>query len=226
MTLTLTAQPRTITGKKVSTLRNQGELPLVVYGRGKEARSLQASLKTFRHIYEEAGSTSLVDLTIEGEAPVKVLIHDVQVHPVTGAPLHGDLLEIDMAKKITAEVPLVITGEAPAVEQLEGSLLINQDTIEVECLPKDLPKEITVDISVLATFDDAITAGSLKLPAGVTLVTDAEADLVLVQPPREEEPEEVVSAEEAEKAVVEGMEAEAEAKQSEADSEKEAEQEG
>ncbi len=207
MTLKLTAQPRTIIGKKVRQLRVSDELPLVVYGRGKAARSLQASAKTFRHVFEEAGSTSLVDLTIDGDEPVKVLIHDVQLHPVTGWPVHGDLLEVDMAKKITAEVPLVIVGVSPAVETLEGSLLVNQDSVEVECLPKDLPKEITIDISVLATFDDAITAGSLKLPDGVTLMTDPEMDLVLVQPPREEEPEEeVVSAEEAEKAVIEGME--------------------
>lgn len=225
MTLTLSAQLRSITGKKVSTLRAEDQLPLVIYGRGKEARSLQASLKAFRHVYEEAGSTSLVDVTIDGETPVKVLIHDVQVHPVTGAPLHGDLLEIDMAKEISAEVPLVITGEAPAVELLEGSLLVNQDTIEVECLPKDLPKEIIVDITSLATFDDTITAGSLKLPTGVTLITDPEIDLVLVQAPREEEAEATVSAEEAEKAVVEGMEAEAtaekEAKDAESDEKKE-----
>ena len=221
MSLKLTAQPRTVTGKKVQTLRNTELLPIVVYGRGKQARSLQVSAKEFRHIFDEAGSTSLVDLTIDGESPIKVLIHDLQLDPVSDMPLHADLLELDMAKKITAEVPLVTVGESPAVETLEGSLLMNQDTVEVECLPKDLPKEITVDISSLATFDDTITAGNLKLPDGVTLLTDAELDLILVQPPREEEVEEV-SAEEAEKAVVEGMEAEAaeKAAEGEADEDK------
>ena len=218
MSLKLTAQPRTVTGKKVQTLRNEEQLPLVVYGRGKEARSLQVSSKEFRHVFDEAGSTSLVDLTIDGESPIKVLIHDIQLDPVSGAALHADLLELDMSKKITAEVPLEVTGEAPAVVELDGSLLMNQDTIEIECLPKDLPKEITVDISVLKTFDDAITAGSLTLPEGVELLTDADLDLILVQPPREEEVEEV-SAEEAEKAVVEGMEAEAAEKVAEADAE-------
>ena len=219
MSLKLTAQPRTVTGKKVQTLRNKEQLPLVVYGRGKEARSLQVSAKEFRHVFDEAGSTSLVDLTIDGESPIKVLIHDIQLDPVSGSALHADLLELDMSKKITAEVPLVVTGEAPAVVELDGSLLMNQDTIEIECLPKDLPKEITVDISGLNTFDDAITAGSLKLPEGVELLTDADLDLILVQPPREEEVEEV-SAEEAEKAVVEGMEAEAAEKVAEADEDK------
>jgi len=217
MTLTLKTQLRTVTGKHVQTLRNQQQVPLVVYGRGKKARSLQADVKAFRSVLEKAGATSLVDVTIDGETPIKVLIHDVQNHPTTGAVIHADLLEIDMAKKITAEVPLVITGESAAVEMLEGSLLITQDTLEVECLPEDLPKELTLDISVLATFDDAITAGSIKLPDGVTLLTEADTDIALVQPPREEEAEETVSAEEAEKAVVEGMEAEAAAAQAESD---------
>lgn len=215
MTLKLAATNRTITGKAVRQLRADGTLPLVVYGRKKEPRSIQAPAKLFRQVFDDAGRTTLVDLVIDDTAPIKVLIHDVELDPLTGAPLHADLYQVDMKQKITAEIPLVVEGEAPAVEQLDGTLLINQDYVEVEALPQDLPKEITVDISGLATFDDAITAGSLKLPAGVELVTDAETDLVFVQPPREEEPEEVTSAEEAEKAVIEGMAAEDAAKQAE-----------
>lgn len=218
MTLTLPATTRTITGKRVKQLRAAGTLPLVVYGRNKEPRAIQAPAKTFRGIFDDAGRTTLVDLAIDETTPIKVLIHDIELDPLTGIPLHADLYQVDMKQKITAEIPLVVTGEAPAVEQLDGTLLVNQDYVEVEALPQDLPKEISVDISGLATFDDAITAGSLTLPAGVTLVTDADVDLVFVQPPREEEVEETTAAE-AEKAVIEGMEAEDAAKQAEKEGE-------
>ena len=188
-------------------------------------RKCETSLaaKEFRAVYDEAGSTSLVDLVIDGGQPLNVLVHEVDVDPITSHPIHVDLLEVDMKKKITAEVPLMFVNDAPAVKELDGTLLINQDTVEVECLPKDLPKEIEVDLSSLKTFDDAITAAMITLPAGVELITDTEVDLVFVQPPREEEvEEEVVSAEEAEKAVIEGMAAEDAAKlaEKEADGEK------
>lgn len=219
MTLSLTATTRTIIGKRVKQLRTAGTLPLVVYGRTKAARSIQAPTKTFRGIYDDAGRTTLVDLAIDDAAPIKVLIHEVELDPLTGTPLHADLYQVDLKQKITAEIPLVVTGEAPAVKELDGALLVNQDYVAVEALPQDLPKEILVDVSRLATFDDAITAGSLALPAGVTLVTDAEVDLIFVQPPREEEPEEVVvSAEDAEKQAIEGMEAEAAAEKAEKES--------
>ncbi len=223
MTLALPATTRTVIGKRVKRLRAAGEIPLVIYGRSKAARSIQTPAKTFRSIYDDAGKTTLVDLAIDDAAPIKVLIHDVELDPLTGTPLHADLYQVDMKQKITAEIPLVVDGEAPAVRELDGTLLVNQDYVEVEALPQDLPKEIHVDVSALATFDDAITAGSLALPAGVTLVTDAAVDLIFVQPPREEEVEETTAAE-AEKAAIEGMEAEATAEKETKEAESEEKQ--
>lgn len=211
MTLTLNASSRSVTGKHVRTLRRVGKLPLVVYGRAKPARSLETELKLFRTLLDAAGTTSLLDLSIDGGPALNVLIHDVQHDPVNGLPIHADLYEVDMTQTITAEVPLVFVNEAPAVKELDGTLLINQDTVEVECLPKDLPKELTVDLTVLGTFDEAITAGSISLPAGVTLLTDPAVDLAFVREQRAEEVEETpVSAEEAEKAAIEGIEQSAE----------------
>ena len=210
MTINLAATIRTITGKRVHALRTAGTIPLVVYGRKKAAQSIQTPIKTFRGILDDAGRTTLVDLSIDDAKPIKVLIHAVELDPITGIPLHADLYQVDMTQKITAEIPLRVDGEAPAVENLDGTLLVSQDYVEVEALPQDLPKEIVVDISVLATFDDAITAGKLTLPSGVTLVTDANMDLIFVQPPREEEVEETTTAAEAEKAAIEGMEKAAE----------------
>ncbi len=219
MAITLPVKTRTIRGKKVNQLRLIGELPMVVYGHGKVARSLEASLKQFRRVVDEAGRTSLIDLVIDEAVPIKVLVHDIQHDPVSGVPLHADLYQVDMKQKITAEIPLRVDGEAPAVINLDGTLLISQDYVEVEALPQDLPKEIVVDITSLATFDDAITAGKLQLPVGVTLVTDADMDLVFVQPPREEEVEETTTAAETEKAVIEGMAAEDAAKLAEKEAE-------
>jgi large subunit ribosomal protein L25 len=207
MTLALTAATRTVFGRQVRAFRRTGKLPLVVYGRAKPARSLETELKQFRRLFDEAGTTSLLDLSIDGGSPLNVLIHDVQHDPVSGLPIHADLYEVDMTKTVTAQVPLIFTNEAPAVRELDGTLLINQDTVEVECLPKDLPKELTVDLSSLQTFDDTLTAGSILLPNGVTLLTDSTIDLAFVREQRAEEAEAVpVSAEEAEKAAIEGIE--------------------
>src|SRR3989338_325027 len=99
MILKLAANTRTITGKRVRSLRNAGMLPLVVYGRKKTARSIQAPTKLFRSILEDAGRTTLIDLVIDSTSPIKVLVHDVELDPITGGMLHADLYQVDMAQK-------------------------------------------------------------------------------------------------------------------------------
>lgn len=92
-----------------------------------------------------------------------------------------------MTEKIVTEIPLKFIGEAPAVVDLDGTLLVNRDNIEVECLPTDLVHEIEVDISSLKTFDDLIKVADLKIPKGLEVLNDPNEVVASVTPPRSEE---------------------------------------
>lgn len=185
--LTLKASKREVTGKKVSQLRANGQLPVVLYGYDTENLALVVDGREFGKIYREAGSNALVTLQIEGGKDVKVLIHDEQHDPVTDAILHVDLYAVNMKEKVETDVPLKLVGEAPAVRELEGSLVVNRHEVEIAALPSDIPQEIELDISVLATFEDVVRAKDLRLPAGVDLLEDPDTVIVSVAEPRSEE---------------------------------------
>jgi len=185
----LIAQKREISGKKVRRLRSAGQLPAVAYGHDSKSEALTLDAKTTERVYAHAGSSKLVELKVEGGKMRNVIFHDVQLSPRTGAIIHADLYIVRMDELLKAEVPLHYHGESTAVYQDEGTLVKNLDTVEIECLPGDLPEAIEVDISVLDDFDKTIMVSALKIPKGVTLLTeDPDTTLVAkVDPPRSEE---------------------------------------
>lgn len=186
-TIQLSAQTRTKVGRAVRQLRAEDIIPAVMYGHEIETVNIAIPRKTLQQAYEKAGESTLVDLQIDTQAPVKVIIHDVQRDGLSNRITHVDFYKVNMKEKITAEVPLVFVGEAPAVKSLGGVLLKNLTKVEVESLPGDLPHEINVDISKLATFEDKITVADLQLPNGVTVQAEATEAVALVEPPRSEE---------------------------------------
>ncbi len=171
--------------KQKTDLKNSIEA--VVYGHGLPSRSLTLPRGEFLRLYRQVGQSSLFDLIVDGSTPVKALVHEIQVNPVTMEMSHLDLRQIRMDEAIKVTVPLVFTGESLAVKGLGGTLVKSLDEIEVECLPGNLPHEIVVDISVLATFDDSITVGTLNLPEGVKSTNDSHATVATVEPPLTEE---------------------------------------
>jgi len=170
----LSAVKRETKGEKV---RAEGLLPAVIYGAQGEADSLSFVYSEFSKLFKEAGESSLIDLTVDNKDAGKVLVHDVQHDPVSGRIVHVDLRRIDMSKPITAWVELKFIGESPAIKESGGTFVCNVQEVEVECLPKDLPNHLDVDITVLKTFDDAIRVSDIKLPAGV-VITDPAAETI------------------------------------------------
>jgi len=164
----LSAVKREIKGEKI---RSEGLLPAVIYGAGGEADSLSVVYSEFVKLFNEAGESSLIDLTVDNKDAGKILVHDVQYDPVSGKVIHVDLRRIDMNKPINASVELRFIGESPAVKEFGGTFVSNVEEVEVECLPKDLPNHLDVDISVLKTFDDAIRVSDLKIPSGVEIIS-------------------------------------------------------
>jgi len=182
----LKATKRETTGSAVEKLRIDGNIPAVVYGKGKENLNLTVNKTEFNKVFGKTGENTLIDLEIDGGIK-NVLAKEVQFHPVTDEPIHIDFYEVKMDEEIETEVPLKFVGESPAVKDLEGTLITNKTAVEVKCLPANIPHEIEIDISALATFEDSIHAKDIKLPAKVELLTDPEETIALVNPPRSEE---------------------------------------
>lgn len=156
---------------KLDTLRKSGSIPAVFYGMGKETTSVSVPIVEFKKVWREAGESSPVKVSAPG-GDIDVLIHEVQVDPITSEPIHVDFLAIDMKKKISVNIPLEFEGISPAVKSGIGNLVKVIHEIEVEGLPSDLPHNLVVDISPLATLENQVFVSDIKLPAGITLVTD------------------------------------------------------
>lgn len=170
----LTAEKRALLGRKVKKLRQSGKIPGTVYGKDIASLSVAVTAADFDKIYKEAGTTGIVELTLDKETR-PILIHHVQSHPVSGNILHVEFHQINLKEKVKTRVPLEFTGEAPAVSEKKGVVLPQLDEIEIEALPTDLPEKIEVDISGLAQVGQEIRVKDLKLPTGIEVLTEPEA---------------------------------------------------
>lgn len=186
-TITLKAEPREVKGRATDELRETGFVPVVVYGPKTEPIMATVNENELRSALKEAGHSSLVDLVINEQEPVKVIIQDLQEDPVKDKLLHADLYQVDMTKKVGATVKLVFIGTAPAVKELGGTLVKARTTVEVKGLPDKLVPSLEVDLTKLVTFDDVIHINDIVLPEGLEWDIDAERSVAVVNPPRTEE---------------------------------------
>jgi large subunit ribosomal protein L25 len=194
----LVAAPRDVLGKKVALLRRAGRLPGVVFGRGLDSTSVSVDAHDFELLRRKVGPNALVDLSVDGNPAQPVLIHGVQVHPVTRRPLHVDLFLVRMTEELTVDVPLVPVGESSAVTTDGGTLLHQIESVRIRALPDHLPQSIEYSIENLIDFDAAVHVRDLAIPSDVTLLTDGDEVVAKVQAPRIEVEEEPVVAEGAE----------------------------
>ncbi len=173
----------------VRKIKAQGAVPAVIYGGKSQPESLQVSKRDISNILSHAsGENVLVELEIEGEAGRVALMQEVQHSPLGGDILHVDFHAISMDELIEADVPLEPTGLPEGVKTFGGLLEQNIRSLEIECLPKDLPDFISVDVSKL-NIGDSIHVRDLPLPEGVT--TRVQPDLTafsVVAPTVEVEP--------------------------------------
>ncbi len=186
---------------KINKVRSENLIPGIIYGKGFENIAISLKEIEFKKLYKHAGTSNLVEVAVDGKK-YKTLIHDTQIEPIRNSVIHVDFYKVNMKEKITAEIPLVFINEAPAVVNLEGSLITPVDKIEVECLPGDLVSEIEVDLSGLDDFEKDLRVSDIKVPAGIEILDDAEEIIAFVQEPRSEE-----ELEELDKEVVENIDA-------------------
>ena len=185
----LSATKREVFGRKTNKGRKTGLIPAVVYGRGIKSESLWVKNLDFSKLVAKSGESTMIALELDGKSDRNVIIYETQEDPVKGNYTHIDFFQVRMDEEIETEVELVYINEeaAPAVKELGGVLVKNMDAITVKCLPGDLPSEITVDVSKLATFDDRITVADLDISKKVEIEIDPETVVALVSPPRSEE---------------------------------------
>ncbi|MEY2548945.1 MAG: large subunit ribosomal protein [Verrucomicrobiota bacterium] len=185
----LTAERRTATGRSaVRKLKTSGFVPAVIYGSRDKPETLQVSKRDINSLLSHAaGENILVELEVAGQSRL-ALVQEVQHAPLGGAVLHIDFHAVSQDEVIEADVPLEPVGTANGVKNMGGLLEQNLRTLAIECLPRDLPDVLRVDVAAL-NIGDSIHVREIQLPAGVT--TRIQPDLTVfsvLAPTVEEEP--------------------------------------
>jgi len=163
-------------GKTPTTLRKEGFIPAVVYGRKEASLPIAVSRAAFEKVLEQAGESTMVALEGLGERK-DVLIYDISRDAVSGAPLHADFYAVEKGQTVTVSIPLEFEGTAPAVKDFGGILVKVLHELEVEAEPANLPHAIVVSVDSLSTLESQIHVSDLALPKGV--VANAEPDDVV-----------------------------------------------
>lgn len=183
----LSARPRADVGRNsVKHLRTRGVVPAVIYGHKDQPKNLEINERDISALLSHAvGENILVELEISGGATKLSLIQEVQHHPVRGEILHVDFLEVAMDEMLHTEVPIEATGEADGVKNFGGLLEHSLRSLAIECLPKDLPEIIRIDVSGLG-LNQSLHVRDLALPAGVKATSDQDLTVFSVAEPKTE----------------------------------------
>ena len=185
--MTIKADVRETRGKNAARrLRSSGLLPAILYGPGAENVSLSLEKKDiFSILKSESGENTLFKVVFDSEKR-DVMIKDYQQDVVSDEVLHVDLIQVLMDKAIRVNVHIELVGEAIGVKSEGGFVDFATREVEVECLPSDIPEQLTVDISELH-LHQAFKVEDLDEIAGVKVTTDPNTALVLIQAPSVEE---------------------------------------
>jgi len=176
----LAVQVRTEKGKELKSLRREDLVPCIVYGKYIDAPvNLTCQKQDFLKIYKSAGYSMPVTLKGDGVDQL-VLIHDIQVDPVTDYVLHVDFLTLKKWQKVETEVHVIMEGLAPIEKLGLGKVQLVKSSIAIEALPKDLPHDIKVDVSKLEDIHDVIFVKDLNVGSGVTIIDDVEQAVITV----------------------------------------------
>jgi len=182
------AQPREVKGAGARRLRRSGVVPAVVYGGGKKARMIQLNAHDFDMALKgHMSEHMLMDLEVGGDNPLKVLLKEIQQHPVSHKIIHVDFNEISMTKKLRIETPIKLVGEPFGVTQQGGILEPIMRSIMVECLPTDIMESFALDVSGLKIGESLLAANIEIDKTKYTILTSPDQAIVKVSAPKAEE---------------------------------------
>lgn len=177
----LPAKKRDITTKgAVNQSRKQGFVPGVFYSKGVDPVAFTVAEIALKPVVFTS-ETHLINLEIEGQEPVRCILKDVQFDPVTDRVIHVDLYGVTVGQTLQIQVPVQVIGSSVGVKE-GGKLQVQLHKIDVECLPKDIPEHIEIDVTSLA-MGDSIHARDLKIE-NVTIITPEDVVVVTVTAPK------------------------------------------
>lgn len=186
-TASLSATPRKDIGKGVArTLRRDGQVPAVIYGRTREPLSLAIPAREFDRLLEKfAAENTVIELTVEG-AMSRTLIREIQRHPVKRNVLHVDFQELVAGERMVVRIPIVLQGTAEGVRNSGG--ILSQVLQELECRvdPLNMPSHIAVDVTPIS-IGHSIHVSEITIPEGVEVLDDPGSTIAVVAAPKEEE---------------------------------------
>jgi large subunit ribosomal protein L25 len=183
----LAAESRTNSGKGVArSLRREGRVPAVMYGHGREPMPISLDARSVSRLLEQiGGETALIDVAVDGSAPVKAIVREVQRNPVRRIDvIHLDLYAVVANEPITVDVAVHIVGTPDGVRNHGGILEHTLHRLSVRVLPADIPEHIDVDVTELG-IGDSIHVSALKLEKG-EILNDGDLSVVSVVQPRVE----------------------------------------
>lgn len=196
--ISLTLENREVLGKAVKYLRRDGQVPAVIHDHGRESLHVMAPYSSLYKVYQQAGKHAPVHLTV-GNQKFLALIKDADFEPRKNQLRHIVFNAIQQNKAVETEVPVTFVGDAEA--EKSGLMILRQiETVEIKALPKDLPNEVTVDISSLVEVGDKLHVSDIIVPANVTLITGVEHAVAIVEESRAQAAAEAEEAEAAEAA--------------------------
>lgn len=182
----LQVKPRVVLGKKVAQLRRTGITPGNVFGHKIESTAVQADTAELTHLLKGMTRNAILNLKVEGEsAPRNVVIRAISRDPVSTQILHLDFYQVSMTEKMSAEVPIVLTGTSDAVTTFGGVLLQTLESISVEALPGDIPTQFVADVTQITQLEGAIHVRDLAIDeTRLALMTDRDIVVARVASPR------------------------------------------
>ena len=185
---TYIAIAREVMGKKVNVLRNNGVIPANIYGRGIDSVPVQIQWPEARGMLNAHGRNVLIQIQIEGESEARsVVIRDFTRDPVNGSLQHIDFFQVDLTRKIQADIPIQLVGESPAVHMYGGVLVQALELLHVEALPTEIPESIQVSVESLGELESSLTVGDIQVPKGVSILTAPDVGLAQIARPRVEQ---------------------------------------
>lgn len=194
--IVINATKRSITGKKVGTLRREGKLPGIIYGHNVAPIAITMDIKESSHVLNTSTSSSIIQVNLDG-VEYSTLVREKQKDYLKNRFIHVDFQAVSQTEKIRAEVGIEFINISPAVKDFSAVIVEGMTEIEVEALPKDLPERFTVDLSQLKQIGDAVYVKNIEVPANVQILDSIEEMVVMAAAPALEEVEPVAATEEA-----------------------------
>lgn len=184
--ITLELQERTVVRKRLRGMRRDGLVPAVVHDHGKTSIHVMGDYVKVAKTFQQAGKHHPVNLTVDGKKHL-ALIKDVDFGPIKHEVRHVVFQAIKQNEETDAEIPVVFKEDVEIPAERKSLMVLKQlDTVQVMALPRDLPDELVVDPSSLIEVGDSLSVADLVVPKGVTITTDPEQQIAIVEMPKDQ----------------------------------------